>query len=74
MLPFFFEDRQEGYGDHSFNLKGDKFERLFEFLKIGSETSHRLLKDVSNSKGYTQIIDFLKKLHFEKQDLFYQPE
>lgn len=70
----FFEDRQEGYGGHSFNLKRDNFERFFEFLKIDSETSHRLLKDVSNSKDYTQIIDFLKKLDFEKQQLFHQPE
>lgn len=71
---FFFEDRQQEYGDHSFNLNRDRFEKLFEFLKIGSETSHRLLKNVSNSKGCTQIIDYLKKLHVEKQDLFYQPE
>lgn len=57
MLLLSFEDRQQKYGDHSFNLDRDKFERLFESLKIGPETSHRLLKNVSNSKVYTQIVD-----------------
>lgn len=69
LITFF--QNAEKYGGWALDLKRDNFGRLFEFLKVDSETSQDPLKSLSLGKNYTQVIEFIKNLDLEKQQLFF---